>query len=50
VKECKNLIYLDEHINLLDMTRIPEEWYPFIMKKMSETGKVLTLGEMVNIH
>jgi hypothetical protein len=40
--------YIDEEICLLDMTRIPEEWYPFIMKKMSENNKtVTTLNEMV---
>lgn len=43
-------IYLDEHLCLLDMTRIPQEWYSFIMKKMNEsiTNKSSTvLSEMV---
>jgi hypothetical protein len=34
------------------MTRIPEEWYPFIMRKMndilcSKTSIPVSLGEMV---
>ena len=42
------LCYLDEEINLLDMTRIPEEWYQNINKKLTETNnKVLTLNEFV---
>lgn len=41
--------YLDEEINLLDMTRIPEEWYQNITKKLVEANanKLTTLNEYV---
>lgn len=36
-KNCiNNLINIDEQINLLDMTRIPEEWYAFTTRRISD--------------
>ena len=32
---------------MLDMTRIPDEWYPNIFKKVAENYKSVTLTEMV---